>query len=223
MKGPELKRLYKKYLQATLNDFQFKGRLLFRFPTRHCLAGVVFDASGWSADGFYLKAFAQPLYVPADYEILSYGCELRTRDLRQFWTMDSASESAVMAEVLGQIVEQGVPVLSQRQSPSDFLDNAHGYGPRCNPYTIEIVAYSLLLIGDHNGARSELAKVNNKLNEMIRDNPEIAWLRAILDRCIFIQGKLDDGGDSAVAQLLAWEEYTVNSLKLLKEWQAIYG
>ncbi len=54
-------------------EYRLKNRLLVRLPVGSILGGVLFEPSAFAKEPFYINIFVQPLYIPSEHLVLSFG------------------------------------------------------------------------------------------------------------------------------------------------------
>src|SRR5436190_18471300 len=117
------------------NNYVAAGALVLATPVGNILRAVHFDSSSFSRAGFYVKVIFQPLYIPLDHLILSFGKRLDDQ-----WKWDGGPVLGPLSEALKQ---DAVPHLERIKSPEDFPTGLERLGIR--PTTLGVaqaVAFS---------------------------------------------------------------------------------
>jgi hypothetical protein len=211
MTGKRLASLFKRYLRAGLPQMEQRGSLVYRRPIGDLLCGCHFESSGFGRDRFVLHAFVQPLYVPAQTVVLSFGRRLGERGERWF-DLGEQPEAEVMGEVLRLIQMEVVQLCARFRGPFDFAD--HGAelasNPR-DPYFLEAVAYSHALAGGYDRASAEIARL---LAGLQSKDELLPWEREMIRRNQQLDARLRDCPEGAVADLRGWRDETLRAIGL---------
>ena len=99
MKSSLLKRLSQRYLLPHLAGVGIQRNLLYCEGIRCLLRGCVVESSSFDSNRFTVEAFVQPLYVPQESVVLTFGKRLGGGSGRR-WSFDPSAETAIMADVL---------------------------------------------------------------------------------------------------------------------------
>jgi hypothetical protein len=191
-----------------LPGFVAHKSLLFEPSAEWLLRGFLYESSGHTGDDFYMWAFVQPLYVPQDGVTLNYGDRLDGSS--HFWSLsEGPDEATVMREVLSAIKDEGLRILGALQSPADLAKAALGRLIPEDVNTRELAAYSLILSGERERARSLLKEM-----DVGREADEPAWIGEARARGHRILALLDEEAEVVVDQLGAWRDETVAALGL---------
>lgn len=211
MTGKRLAPLFKRYLRAGLPGMEQRGSLVYRRPIGDLLCGCHFESSGFGRDRFVLHAFVQPLYVPAQSVVLSFGRRLGERGERWF-DLGEAPQAEVMGEVLRLMEAQAVPLWARFREPADFARHGAALASnRGDPHLLEAVAYSYALAGDHGRARAEIGV----LLAVLQGSGELQpWEREMIRRNQQLDARLRDRPDDAVADLRGWRAETLRAIGL---------
>ncbi len=210
MKGADFQRLARKYLLPHLPGFGSKGGLLVAEPLEYLLRGFSFEPSGFDPSSFYMSVFVQPPYVPSTYVCFHYGNRLGFS-----WSRPQASEEwYVMGKLLACMESEGLPFLRRFRNPADFADKAAQItGSLDDPYLVETVASSLVLVGRYQDALEEIDRLHRITMRM---NPKLSWPREIDRRAQQVRESMSRDPQEAVALLNAWRDQTVHNLRLEK-------
>ncbi len=208
MKVSQWKSLVNNYLLPHLPDFTFKGSLLYAEPVEWLLRGFSFEPSAWDRSSFYLWAFIQPLYVPSDHVYYLFGKRLGS-GLGLRFEEEKRQES--MTDLLTCIQQEGIPYLQQIQTPSDVAWKAKEVHPNpADPYVVEAVAYSLILIGQYSQADKEMTH----LLAYWEQEAEHDWHYQQMGRVYRVRGALRRAPQEAVHLLEQWRDLTLKNLRL---------
>lgn len=214
MKGRTVEKLAKKYLLQHLPGYAVRRSLLFFEPLDWILRGYCFDSSSFSADRFVVHAFCQPLYVPVEYLVLSFGDRLGAAGggPERWFHLKGNDELSTMTEVVERILKEGEPMLVTTETLRGFLDMLPRLSSdHADPHYLEARAYTEVLTG-----RTELAcRTINRLNSVIDANPnKFDWVLDLQRRVNHIRVLLAESPESAISQLNTWADYTARQLKL---------
>jgi hypothetical protein len=207
MKAELLRKLYQDHWASRLPGFEVQGHLLYAIPCGSVLCGFCFESSAWSKTAVHITAFAQPLYVPSDHVVLTYGKRLGARSHR--WELDGRTSASTLDELAMSLESDGMKFLKRRQTPT-LLAGAYRWEAafRKNPHMRQLVAFSLA-----KSKKSDKAlRMLNKLRRPKPDAPE--WERAIASESEMLVTALERGGEQGDQLLTEWEARTRKSLKL---------
>ena len=174
------------------------------------LLGCHVEDSGFSNGAFTVHAFVQPLYVPAETVVLSFGRRLGLGQER-WWDLDSQPEADAAADALELIRLQALPLFERLSTPADFARRAAELGPAENEHRLEATAYSQILAGDHPAADGLLARLVTKVRRSMSDIP---WAVEMAARAQSLRGDLQTDPAAAVTRLQAWRADTLRRLRL---------
>jgi hypothetical protein len=157
VKGPQLKRLVEQHLLPHLPGFLYGRRLLYQRPVAPLLRGILFDSSGFTAEGFYLDVFVMPLCTePQDSIVLSHGRRLEP----QWIDLVPGEEAKGMARAREAIIREALPYLDQRDSLAAFVATDRARIARGNnPPELLDLACSYLFLGEAGEAQRTLQRI----------------------------------------------------------------
>jgi hypothetical protein len=219
VKRAEVHRLVRTYLLPELPGFAVHSRLLFHTRIEYLLRGFCFEPSGFESGGFYVWVFVQPLYIPSDNVLLTYGDRLGGGSM--FWKPIGVDESSVMRALLEAMGKEGLPVLERIKTPSAFAawrstEPIHRRGMN----RLEAQASALILAGNHRQGAELLDEIERRMPEIRRENIRLQldrpWVEEIANRARTLRAKLDVDLADAIKQLTEWRDYTIQQLKLEK-------
>lgn len=211
MTGKRLAALFGRYLKAHLPGMEQRGSLIYRRPVADLLCGCHVESSGFSGDRFVLHAFVQPLYVPAQSVVLSFGRRLGGRGERWFNLSDEA-EAQAMAEVLRLIRSDVLPLCARFREPADFARyGGELVSNRRDPHFVEAVAYSYALAGEYAQARDHLMRL---LIHLQNRGDLLPYEREMIRRNQQLDARLRERPDEALADLRTWRDQTLQAIGL---------
>jgi len=205
MRNSEFKAIEKR-LAAHLPGFRLKGRLMFLVPVESVLRGFYFEPSGFAKDRFYLEAFFQPLFVPANEITFLFG--RRLGDNKRWRSDEPDLESALLSSMKAEVPK--LLRLNNAETIASALEvfakmNAVGF---VNPHCREAFAYALV-------KAREIERANQVLGILINSiDTTVTWQREIESRAIRIREMLLKQPQDAIEQLAAWEAETARTLGL---------
>jgi hypothetical protein len=213
MRTSEFNSLARERLRPLLPKYEVAAGLLFVAPIAELLRGLTFQGSSFDRSSFYLVAFVQPLYVPSDEEIPTFG----ERSLR-FATTDARDgiESFVRGPARA--------FLERLKTPADLAEwlerTEKGHEP--DPFAFEALAYSLLLASRAQEAErwleataeSASAYIRTDIEEGLYSEDEEHPLRAVRERTAEVRTALAASTEDAIAILERWRQETARALGL---------
>jgi hypothetical protein len=208
MKGRALQKFVEQYLLPSLPGFAYGRRVIYAIPVDNVLCGLIFDSSGFSAQTFHPHAFVQPLYVPSEHLILSFG-----NRLSGVWKFAAGREQHLADRLIRNIHKQFQPFVASLRTPELFAKNASKFSwfNKSNPHLAQAMAYSLAFSGEWKAA----AKWLRAVEEIIQKSKAMQeWEVALATECRRFQDLLAGDPEGARRQLVAISEQTRNSLKL---------
>jgi len=218
-----------------LPGFALKDGRAYAVPVGRLWRGFKLYPSGFSRDRFTVYCVVAPLYTPEGAGGVLPGLGDRLPILAghgdAWWEWrpgDGEAEAQMMADVLALMVETGVPFLERLATVGDVARRlAREPDHRSDPYTSEALAYSLILIGEHDRALRELALLRQitledeeraewwkELDKGSAAEDEEDWVITVGKRGAQVQGALETSPDKAVALLNRWNEEQLAELRL---------
>jgi hypothetical protein len=187
--------------QVVPGDWAVKGGLAFMQPVGHTLRGIVFDTSAFSKRVTYVTWFYLPLWLPREYLTLGLG-----NRMGHSWNVD---DPGMVEQLRDHIVREALPVLDTLRTPHDVARTIRGRvserGPML-PHQQEL-AYALARTNDP-GAIEAFDTV------LTIFDPAVEWQRDIAARAMSFRDELIRSPDTAMRQLLAWEQESIRTLGL---------
>ena len=209
MRASHAAALSRRHVLPELGEgFRERGSLVFAEPVEWLLRGFTYEDSGHSGKDFYLWAFVQPLYIPVDHIVLSYGKRLGGPS--HHWSVDQLSEPEGREQLTEAVRREGLSFLESFRGPKEFAREAEKMadsGPK-NPRFHEDAAYAHLIAGERDVARRHLQDIQ----ELV-DTSAQGWQAELRTRAEQILELIADGGDP-IAELDAWRPHTAFRLGL---------
>lgn len=177
MNSSELRKLISKYIHPNVKrDLIFNGNLLYQIPVTNFLKGFCFELSGYDKEGFYLWCFIQPLYIPCENLVLTYGKRLSINKV-EWWSIDKSNEIKTKDtfESINRIIKtEGLPYIEELGNRENFYTFCKEH-KKTNVRIWEAFVYT----GFYNelpGARQEAELLINHLKE---SDSSIPWVREL--------------------------------------------
>jgi hypothetical protein len=199
-----------------------RHRLVYKIHQELILCGFLLDLSGLEKGAFYLTAFVQPLYVPCDYIVLSYGKRLEEKEkganrgvTRR--KISQENQTIITEGVLQSIRLEGLAFLERINTIRKFAEVAEGkpgtlqnpFGWHdSNPNLIEVRAYSWVLLGDEGFSKRDLLYLTQKFSAN-RD-----WEKKLQERAARVSQLMELSKDNAQSLLREWAKQSTASLGL---------
>ena len=211
MKSSLLKRLSQRYLLPHLAGVGIQRNLLYCEGIRCLLRGCVVESSSFDSNRFTVEAFVQPLYVPQESVVLTFGKRLGGGSGRR-WSFDPSAETAIMADVLRAIQAEAVPLWQRFQTPKDLADHGLEFaGAPSSERVDEVIAYSRLASGNYELAYEDLTRLEARL----RDLPSSTeWIDEMIRRIELLRSKLPSDLDGVKRLLQEWRDQTLRNIGL---------
>ena len=186
------------------------------------LSGFTLNLSGLEKGAFYLTAFAQPLYVPHDYIVLTFGKRLPERKrlgVRQTLRRKIVRDNQVVTikEVLKSIRSDGLSFLRRVDSVKKIAavtaampgtaKNPFGWNEK-DPNVTEVRAYSWALLGNEAPSKRDLLY----LTQMYA--PKYDWEKELQGRAATVLRAMEQGMENAQALLRGWAKQSTAGLGL---------
>jgi hypothetical protein len=208
MKRTDIKHLYDTYLSKTLSqtDYRLKRNFLVRVPIGNIFCGIVFSSSGFSQDAFYINAFAQPLYIPSDHIVLTFG-----REMPGYWEYSASDTQVLGLRVLKALEDHALPLHQSLSNLELFYRNVQTI---CSPKNIHL-HQALVLTAIYLNKMQEAQEHFKILRRLVDESdPKIPWPRAVLDQTETFTTEAATDIGLARAHLQEVELATLRSLKL---------
>jgi hypothetical protein len=153
-----------------LQGFKYGDLMIYSTPVHHILKGFYFDRSELDKSAFAVNAIMLPAYVPWRIRVFLFGKRLGGGSSTTWNVLDPE-----LADKLATcIMSEGFEHINQVSFPSDILSMAQNAPNRDSIFMKQVVAYSLAMSGDNEGAI-------RALDEMIPTlDAKISWQNDIL-------------------------------------------
>lgn len=219
MKSSYIRKLFQKYIVDSLPGFSLKGHLIYNSNYERILRGFCFEDSAYRKDSINIYVFVQPLYIPAEYLWFNFGKRLNDISEKggdRWWNISLENEGDIMREVLDLILGPGLTFIENVKSLQDLVEVFQVQGDKNRDLNIlEALAYTEILVGNYQNANCSLEKLLLTLEMDIKKYPQVRWLYTMKERVSRINKFiLENESNAAYQQLLSWEKYTEEALKL---------
>jgi len=171
MKKRDVRNIYD-VIHLDLTDYGLKDRLLVRVPTGDVLCGVLFDSSAFSKEAFYIHIFVQPLYVPAEYLVLTFG-----ERVPGVWEHKASNVDILAPRVLKAIQDQARPFHERFSTAESFYRNAERTFPTENIHLQQALVLTAIYLGRKRDAQRHFDALRLLIE---KSDPKIPWPRAVL-------------------------------------------
>jgi hypothetical protein len=218
-----------------LPSFALKDGRIYAVPVGRLFRAFTLGPSVFSRERFTMYCVVAPLYQPGAAGAVLSGLGDRLPVLAgrgdAWWEWrpdDGEAEAQLMVDIRALILETGVPFLGRLATVEDVARRLSGEPDhRTDPYLAEALAYSLILTGDYDLAREELALLRqitledaervewwNELNAGTSSEDEEDWVITVGKRGAQVQAALESSPEEAVALLNRWNEEQLEELRL---------
>jgi hypothetical protein len=176
VKAEAWRRFVDEWLAPATPGFE-RSRLVLHHPnTGSLLRGLT--KGGSSADRFCIDVFVQPLFVPGDHLVLSYGGRLGslTGGPERWWRNDLAD--GTREEVVSLLRTEGLPFLASTETLDQFaLLVARTGNGQLDPNRLEALVGTAILMNDS-------ASVRNLVGQAAALTPTYEWEATVGQRII---------------------------------------
>jgi hypothetical protein len=194
-------------------DCHVAGNMLVFGVVDQILHGLYADSSSFDASRVAMHMFSQPLYIPSENVVLTFGTRLRHPEGGEWWELDDSGHA--IAALLHGIAHEVLPFFKVTATPQDLAAyiSTHKRSTRTdsNPNVIEVEAYSLVLAGHFREARDALERLERAVNAMPSTK---TWGQRVLNRSLLVRRSLTPDSSEAIHLLGVWRNETVSHLKL---------
>ena len=215
MNATQLSKLARRYFLAEFPGYVYGARLLYAQPVRDLIRGFYLEPTSADPAAMYVWCFVQPLYIPADHIIFTFGFRIHELDKpgRARWIIASQNESEKIGELVRQMKSQGLPYLAQLATPADIAEKLLDVRPNVDPlFAAEAIAFSYAAAGQHEAAVSALRQLEKMLKEtMVQPNESITKL---LERSTELLNCLEQGPTETRSLLDRWIAATKLALRV---------
>lgn len=207
-------------ISRSLRAFERNGRLLLRAPVGEMLQGIYFDSSSFSKQLFYPTVFVQPLFVPKDHMLFTYGGRLSGRQGRG-WELADDNQAEVLQDLKRSIQTQAMPFLERIQEPIDLAIGTEHYPPELPEQfrwpsndinVLEAATYAWFLSSDRKRSLRAIEKIQS---QFLVEKYDTNWAQDLLDRVTAFKELVKTNDHrSAIERLSTFRLQTANALGL---------
>lgn len=162
MNKNDIKHLYSR-VEKGLPGYRLKDNFVFAAPVKHILCGILFDSSAFSKRAFYMHAFVQPLYVPAEQLVLTFG-----RRLPGNWEYSDPEVHQLGAEVLKAFDKHALPLHRRLATPEHFMTEAERTFSPTNIHLQQALVFTAILLGRIDAARDHLFAIGKLVSPRVQ-------------------------------------------------------
>jgi hypothetical protein len=215
MKATVWKRLVKTYILPEFPDARLAGSTVVVGEVGWILHALVMDTSSFNANSVRISAVNQPLYVPIEGLILTFGEVLRHPSSRSEWRDADVDDPEALAHlILEADARQARSVFEHADTPASLADYSERRYPSCpDPPTIEVEAYSWALAGNSSKFRFAFERLARATAELL---PSYPWVVAVADRARLVQSEATEGMEGVERTLGRWRDDSIRQHKLEK-------
>lgn len=203
MTGKQIERLVRHQLLRGLPGWEVKKNKLFMKPIGMCLCGVALGTSSFDAELVYADAFVRPLYLPPEEHSANLIRRLHRRGGSRLGTDPGQIQNLFCA-----IREQATPFVLTYQSPSKLV--AALARTSNDPYQLQAVALSHVLLGDRAASRQSVTKA---VGGLMKDGRK--WCADMADGLRALDRRIEAEFDLLRGDLFKWREDRLASLGLV--------
>ena len=193
-------------INQTFEDYRLKNRLIVKVPIGHILCGILFEPSAFSKEPFYINVFVQPLYVPSEHLVLTFGIRVPGQ-----WEYVPSQIDTVASLVSKGLEAHALPFFLSLATPELFYENAREKFPEENIHFQQLLVLTAILLRKSADAQRHFDILKRLVEKTDR---KITWPRAVLDETFtFLDESMRDL-DVGREHLLAVESATLRALGL---------
>jgi hypothetical protein len=184
MTNTDLRKIVDQHFFSLISDeFKLKGNILYQIPLSDFAIGFCFEKSKNEKDSVYVWSFIQPLYVPNDSIILSFGKRLGNK----LWTLKG---NKVLKSELDELSSLMRTELDDFFIKINSIPKFYNYFEHeCkNLRMIEALVYSAIYCKNE---EAELI-VDNFINTLEHENLSIKWISDIFEEMKYLKSILVD-------------------------------
>ena len=193
-------------INQDFKDYRLKNRLLVRVPIGHILCGILFEPSAFSKEPFYINAFVQPLYVPSDHLVLTFGIRVPGQ-----WQYVPSEIDKVASLVSKALEEHALLFFPSLATPELFYKNARENFPEENIHFHQLLVLTAILLRKRADAQRHFDTLKCLVEKTDR---QIPWPQAVLDETLMFLDESMRDIDAGREHLLAVESATLRALRL---------
>ncbi|MFM9837593.1 MAG: hypothetical protein ACKVOQ_04970 [Cyclobacteriaceae bacterium] len=208
MTNSELSKMIKKYLIPLLGDqYSIKNNIVYKTPVSDILLGFCFERTANDKSAFYLSVFAQPLYVPSEDFILTFGIRLNRRKTKsEKW--DSSKE--VFEELASVVKTEGLGFLENVSKPDKFCE----FLKKDKSGSVRVT--EAMVYSEFYCEMPEADKDAMFLLKHIREKEDlsIGWIKEIQDNTERLLMSKKNSKEKTQAILQEWKDSSIKNLKI---------
>jgi hypothetical protein len=209
MNNSELKKLISKYVDPKLlKDLTLHKNILYQSPVSDFLKGFCFEQSEYDKESFYLWYFIQPLYIPSEDIVLTFGKRITPKKAER-WILEKDNESKmknIFNEINDKIQNEGLVYINELGSHEKFYEFCKK-NKKKNIRIWEALVYTGLYKG-FPGIDKEAELLINYLQKM---DMSINWIKEIYDNLKIFLVKSEMERRELIN---VWKDFTINKLRL---------
>ena len=209
MNNSELKKLILQYVDPKLlENSKLHKNILYQSPVSDFLKGFCFEQSGFDKESFYLWCFIQPLYLPSENIVLTFGKRILPQKTEK-WIIEKDNESEIINifnDINNKIKNEGLAYI-------DELDSHEKFYMFCkkNKKTNIRIWESLIYTGLYKGLADTDKEAELLINYLQKMDMSINWIREIYDNLkIFLEKNKMERNEL----INSWKEFTIKNLQL---------
>jgi hypothetical protein len=199
--------ILRRWVLPHLPDFSIKNGILYQVPMNHVLRGFILETRAGSADSAYVIAFCQPLYVPREDIMLSFGERLPRGSAllarNEIWSFDKANISDTTSALAKEVCGRGLKMLKRYGTPEKI---AGSFFLHASPFQKEAIAYSHALL-DHT------AEATTRLQHLLEKRETQLHAETSANALTLLRA-MKEGHQKVKLLLSEWENRTLSNLGL---------
>jgi hypothetical protein len=195
-----------KLINEHFPDYRLKNNLLVRTPIGCILCGILFESSAFSKESFYLNAFVQPLYVPAEHLVLTFGMRIPGQ-----WEYDQVELNALARRVSQALRQVALRFHQDFGSLELFYRNAARKFSLKNIHLHQSLAFTAIHLGKIVEAQDHFKKLESLVDSA---DQSVQWIGAVLNETHTMLEQAKLGWQVAHEKLRTVESQTIKALKL---------
>jgi hypothetical protein len=172
MKKTAVRHIYDK-IYSEIPDYGRKDHLLVRIPIRSLLYGILFDSSAFSKEAFYINIFVQPLYIPKEYLVLTFGIRVPG-----VWEYEISHIDILSKRILAAIQDHALPFHQRFSTLELFYRNAESTFSPKNIHLQQALVLTAMYLDKDREAQEHFDILRHLVDQ---SDPKISWPRAVFD------------------------------------------
>jgi hypothetical protein len=209
MNYQELKKLISKYIDPKLQEnLVLHKNILYQIPVSDFLKGFCFEQSGYNKEGFYLWCFVQPLYIPSEDIVLTFGKRIATKKV-EWWDIEKNNESKITStfnDINNKIKNKGLVYIEELSRHEKFYEFCKKY-KKTNVRIWEALVYT----GLYKGFPEADKEAELLINYLQKSDMSINWIKEVFDNLKILLAKNKVERNELIAK---FREFTMNNLQL---------